>query len=143
MTDSRGRTVFEVWILQAIFYGRAEWWPVLRRLLTLADFRNPLNFLVFRAVLLTDGDFVKAAMILWREARANVWQAFLDRFCGGFAVFEVAGDPPVDDILPAMKADDGLKLNEIAKSWNLLSNWDLFLQEFPLGPAREVRRIRA
>jgi len=132
-----------VWILQAIFYGRTDWWPVVQRLLTLADFRDPINFLVFRAILLADGDFVEAAMILWREARANVWQAFLDRFCGGFSIFDVAGDPPVDDVLPAMKEDDGVKLNQIAESWNLLVDWDLFLQELPCGPAREVRRVRA
>jgi hypothetical protein len=142
VTDSRGRTVFEVWLLQSIFFGRENWWPVLQRVLTLADFRDPLNFLAFRAILLADGDFVEAAMILRRGARANVWQGFLDRFCGGFDIFHVVGDPPVDHVLPAMKADDLAKLNEIAAALDLLADWNLYLQELPLGPAREVQRLR-
>lgn len=113
----QARTALEIWLLQAAVFGRDTWWPILRDVLVLSDFRDEINFAFWRAMLLHDADLPLCGRLLREELSRRDWERWVNRFCGGF---DITRDPDVDRIVGLLRGEDEEAIVDFARNEWLL-----------------------
>lgn len=112
--------MIECALIQAALWHPETWRPFLLEILTLGDFQDHVNFMAWRAFLLTDGDFVQIGHRMREELRWSDYERWVSRYCGSNEFF-VYDEPPVEEMFDLLRQDHDEALVEFCSRWSLWS----------------------
>lgn len=105
-------------MVQAAVFGKKTWFPFLKGILVLGDFRDYLAAMTWRALLLVEGDVVLTGRLLRVEFSQETWERWVDAIPDRFEAFDNT-EFPGEEMFDLLRQDDDVALVGFCNRWSL------------------------